>query len=73
MIGQGTGRRYVGALAGLVLGLGVAFGCAGKKKGTQTPEQCMSSCEQDKCSYNANAVGNDEYLECLEVCQDECA
>jgi len=33
----------------------------------------MNSCEQEQCSYNANAVGNDEYLECLDACQDECA
>ncbi|MEM7155921.1 MAG: hypothetical protein AAF799_23925 [Myxococcota bacterium] len=73
MIGQGTGKRCVGALVGVLVGMAVAMGCAGKKKGTQTPEQCMNSCEQETCSYNANAVGNDEYLECLEACQDDCS
>lgn len=66
---------------GLALGLGLAAGfalamapaCAGKRKSSRNPEECMRSCEQDQCAYDPNAVGNDAYLECLDACEDECS
>ena len=62
---------WIGLLAGALLGtLGA---CAGKGKGSRNPEACMSSCEQERCSYDPNAVGNDEYLACLEACGDRCS
>lgn len=59
---------------GLAAGLLCAFApaCAGKGKGSRSPEQCMTRCEQDKCGYDPNEQGNDEYLECLDACEDEC-
>jgi hypothetical protein len=60
----------LGLVAGLVLAL--APGCAGKGKGSRNPEACMSECEQQKCGYDPNEVGNDEYLECLDACEDHC-
>jgi hypothetical protein len=61
----------LGLVAGLALAVGPA--CAGKGKGTRSPEQCMTACEQDKCGYDPNEVGNDEYLECLDACEDDCS
>jgi len=66
----------IGAWLGLGLGLSLGLGlgaCAGKGKGSRNPEQCMSECEQERCAYDPNANGNDEYLECLESCQDTCS
>lgn len=72
MIGTRRSRAtWVGVFVGAALGLSGA--CAGKGKRSQNPQECMSSCEQDKCGYDPNALGNDEYLECLDACQDECS
>lgn len=60
----------LGLLTGLALALGP--GCAGKGKGSRSPEECMTACEEEKCGYDANEAGNDEYLECLDACEDEC-
>lgn len=71
---KGIGHRRVvlmGALMGV--GLGLSGACAGKGKGSKNPEQCMSACEQEQCAYDANSVGNDEYLECLDACQGKCS
>ena len=57
---------------GLLAGLALAAACAGKGKGSRNPEACMTACEQDECGYDPNEAGNDEYLECLEACEDEC-
>ena len=57
---------------GLAAGLALAGACAGKGGSSRNPEQCMSKCEQEKCGYDPNEVGNDEYLECLDACEDQC-
>ncbi|MCH9682121.1 MAG: hypothetical protein K0V04_11855 [Deltaproteobacteria bacterium] len=69
-----TRDNLLGTRGLMVVGLvaGLALGCAGKHKKTQSPAECMNTCEQDQCSYNADATDNDEYLECLEACQDSC-
>lgn len=62
-------------LWGTVLALGVTSGlaCAGKRRGSQSPAECMQSCEQERCEYTPDAIGdNTEYLECLESCEDKC-
>jgi hypothetical protein len=62
------------ATYGLALVLGVAIGCAGRTKGSKSPEECLRSCDQEQCEYVANNLGdNDDYLECLEACEDKCA
>lgn len=69
-----TGHRrmmWIGLLVGIVLGLGGS--CAGKGKGSRNPQECMNRCEQQQCSYDPNEVGNDEYLDCLDACQDKCS
>jgi hypothetical protein len=54
--------------------LGVAVGCAGKRKGTQEPGACMRACEQEECAYKADPLGDNEvYYECLEVCEGKCS
>lgn len=60
---------------GLVAGLALAVvpACAGKGKGSRSPEQCMTACEEEKCGYDPNEAGNDEYLECLDACEDDCS
>jgi hypothetical protein len=70
-----TLRRSVAASLGLLTGLALAAApaCAGKGKGSRNPEECMQTCEADKCAYDPNEVGNDEYLECLDACEDECS
>ena len=72
MMGHAKRRCAAAVLLGLVVGLGVSLGCAGKGKGSRNPEECMSHCEQDKCGYDPYSTDNDEYLECLEACQDDC-
>lgn len=67
---RAAGWACVGLAAGLLLA--VAPACAGKGKGSRNPEQCMRTCEQEKCGYDPNEAGNDEYLECLDACEDEC-
>jgi hypothetical protein len=53
------------ALAGLTLG------CRGKKPAS--PAECMQQCEQG-CPYRPDGVGdNEDYLECLEACEQKCA
>jgi hypothetical protein len=61
----------VGLLAGLALATAPA--CAGKGKGSRSPEECMQTCETDTCAYDPNEAGNDEYLECLDACEDKCS
>ncbi|MEX1362784.1 MAG: hypothetical protein AB1Z98_06635 [Nannocystaceae bacterium] len=68
-----TRHRVVGLLVGLAVGLALSLGCAGKRKGSRSPEQCMTHCEQEQCAYDPYSTDNDEYLECLEACQDDCA
>ncbi len=63
----------VGGIVAVGFAIGLASGCAGKKKGTQSPAECMTECEQEQCAYHADASGNDEYLECLDACQDSCS
>ncbi len=60
----------LGLAAGV--GLGLAPACAGKHKHSRNPEECMRSCEQDRCAYDPNSTGNDAYLACLAACEDEC-
>ena len=61
------------AVVGLALAMGVALGCAGRSKGANSPGECLSKCDQEQCEYVANSLGdNDEYLECLEACEDKC-
>lgn len=67
---RAAGWAFVGLAAGLLAAAAPA--CAGKSKGSRSPEQCMSRCEQEKCGYDPNEAGNDEYLECLDACEDEC-
>jgi hypothetical protein len=56
----------------LCLTLGITLGCAGKKKGSESPAVCMQTCESE-CPYVPDGVGdNDEYLECLEACEAQC-
>lgn len=62
---------WLGLLVGVALGTSPA--CAGKGKGSRNPEQCMSNCEQEKCAFMPDQLSNDEYLECLEACQDNCS
>ena len=59
--------------AALGLALGVFAGCAGKGKGSKNPEECMKTCEQERCNYNPNTLADDQYLECLDSCEDECS
>ncbi|MEM9460782.1 MAG: hypothetical protein AAGF11_41850 [Myxococcota bacterium] len=71
--GQVTWVAWVALLLGAGL-LGVTVGaCAGKRKNSRSPQECMSQCEQEQCGYDPNAIGNDEYLECLDACQDQCS
>jgi len=67
------GKHHVLTIGlGLVAGVALATACAGKGKGSRNPEECLAACEQEKCGYDPNEVGNDEYLECLEACEDDC-
>lgn len=74
-----SGRRQVAGVAwvAVLLGAGLLGGtvgaCAGKRKASRTPQECMNQCEQEQCGYDPNAIGNDEYLECLDACQDQCS
>ena len=57
----------------LAVGVGLALGCTKKGKGTEDPGACLRACEAEQCEYDANSMGdNDQYLECLEVCQTKC-
>jgi hypothetical protein len=58
----------------LALALGVVIGCAGKGKGSKSPEDCLRQCDQDHCQFVADSVGdNAEYLECLQACEAKCS
>lgn len=61
-------------LSSTVLGVALGAACAGTSKQTQTPMQCMQACEQERCEYRPDGVGdNTAYLECLEGCEKKCA
>lgn len=63
-----------GIVTALAFGIVVGLGCAGSKRKTQDPGQCMSECEQQECGYVPDALGdNSEYLECLEACESKCS
>ena len=56
------------------LALGVALGCAGRSNRSKSPEACMSTCDQEQCQFEADGLGdNDDYIECLEACEDKCS
>lgn len=67
-----SGRSKVAViLVGFAAGL--SLGCAGKARGSKSPAECMSACDQEQCQYRADGLGdNDAYLECLEACEDKC-
>lgn len=68
-------QRGRSVLLGLLIGALVGGGgaCAGKGKGSRNPEACMMTCEEEKCGYDPNAIGNDEYLACLDKCASKCS
>lgn len=73
MMDHAKRRRAAAVVIGLLTGLGISLGCAGKGKRSRSPEECMSRCEQEQCGYDPYTTDNDEYLECLEACQDGCS
>lgn len=71
-MGSTTRQRLVW---GIALVIGFAAGCAGKKgRGSQSPAECMRSCDDENCAYAPNGSGdNAEYLDCLEACEQHCS
>jgi hypothetical protein len=68
-----THVRHQAVLCAVGLALGIAAGCAGKRRASQDPNQCMRNCDQEKCTYQASGSGdNAEYLDCLDACEKEC-
>jgi hypothetical protein len=70
-------RRFDGIVAGVawgtLLGLVAAMGCAGSKRQSRDPAKCMHSCEQERCNYVPDGLGdNTEYLDCLGDCERRC-
>jgi len=50
-----------------------ATGCPKNGRGTEDPNACMRTCDQEECEFHASSVGdNDAYLECLEACEEKC-
>ncbi len=69
-----TGRENHAWILGVVVALGVTWGCAKNSKGSKNPQECMRTCDQEQCEFHASSVGdNGEYLECLEACEDRCS
>jgi hypothetical protein len=67
-------RIIVTVSCALTLGAAVSSGCAGSKRDTRDPAACMRSCEQERCEYVPDGLGdNSEYLDCLEACEQHCA
>jgi hypothetical protein len=58
---------------GAALGLVVSAGCAGSKRKSRDPAACMHSCEQERCDYVPDGLGdNSAYLDCLGDCEQRC-
>jgi hypothetical protein len=58
---------------GVALGLLLGAGCAGSKRKPRDPEACMHACEQERCEYVPDGLGdNTPYIDCLRDCEKRC-
>lgn len=66
-------RRLRGIAICTTVVVAAAVGCAGSKRQSRDPAACMSACEQERCNYVPDGLGdNTAYLECLGDCESRC-